>query len=166
MPTNPLISPRAFGDMVYRRATVLQESENDLLRSSALRSGDSAHVRAEIVFLKIFTVDFIVQSIYDMEPRKRSILDPFYDRVFGDGGTALSVVDLMPRFVLYADAVRGSRGATGRTREIGEEFSNFCDDFLPEGNKVGMIRTGMAVHRGMTEAIYRFARFYSVEEEG
>ena len=165
MPTNPPISPRAFGDMVYRRATVLQETENDLLRSSGLRSGDSARVRAEIVFLKIFTVDFIVQSVYDLEPRMRSILDPFYDRVFGDGGTALSVVDLMPRFVLYADAARGSRGATGRTREIGEEFSNFCDDFLPVGNKVRMIRTGMAVHRGMTEAIYRFARYYSVEEE-
>jgi len=165
LPTNPPISPWAFGDMLYRRATVLQETENDLLRGSGLRSGDSARVRAEIVFLKIFTVDFIVQSVYDMEPRTRSILDPFYDRVFGDGGTALSVVDLMPRFVLYADAARGARGATGRTREIGEEFSNFCDDFLPVGNKIGMIRAGMAVHRGMTEAIYRFARFYSVEEE-
>ncbi|MGZ8462883.1 MAG: hypothetical protein ACXWWT_08545 [Candidatus Deferrimicrobiaceae bacterium] len=165
MPTNPPISPRTFGDTVYRRATVLQKSEMELLRSAGLRPGDSARVRAEIAFLKIFTADFIIQSIYGMEPHTRSILDRFYDRVFGNGGNDLNVVDLMPRFVLYADASRGSRGATGRSREIGEEFSNFCDDFLPEGHKVRMIRMGIAVHRAMTETIYRFARRYAVEEE-
>lgn len=165
MPTDPPISPRTFGDTVYRRAALLQESEITLLRSAGLRPGDSACVRAEITYLKVFTADFIIQSVYGMEPRTRSILDHFYDRVFGNGGDGLSVVDLMPRFVLYADAARGSRGATGRSREIGEEFSNFCDDFLPEGHKVRMIRMGMTVHRAMTEAIYRFARFYAVEEE-
>ena len=165
MPTNPPISPRAFGDTVYRRAVVLQKSEIILLRTAGLRHADSDRVRAEIVFLKVFTADFIIQSVYGMEPRTVSILDHFYDRVFGKSGNGLSVVDMMPRFVLYADAARGSRGTTGRSREIGEEFSNFCDDFLPVGHKIRMIRLGMAIHRAMTEAIYRFARFYAVEEE-
>lgn len=166
MPTSPPISPRAFGDTVYRRAAVLQKSELDILRGAGLRPGDSADVRSEIIFLKVFTADFIIQSVYGMEPRTRSILNHFYDRVFGYGGNGLSVVDLMPRFVLYADAARGSRGATGRSREIGEEFSNFCDDFLPRGHKVRMVRIGTAVHREMTESVYRFARLYSVEEGG
>lgn len=165
MPTNPPISARAFAEMVYRRATVLQESEVTLLRNTGLRSVESANVRAEIVFLKVFTADFVVQGVYDMEPCTRRILDRFYDLVFGNGRDDFSVVDLMPRIVLYADAARGSRGATGRSREIGEEFSNFCDDFLPVGHKVRMIRLGMTVHRAMTAAIYRFARYYAIEEE-
>ncbi len=158
------IAPRAFSRKIYARATSLQESDAALLRRTGLPAPWQARVAAEIVYLKIFTADFIIQSTYGGDPRTRLVLDNFYDMIFRSGRDDINVVDMMPRFVLYTDAARGLKGSGGRSRDIGEEFSGICDDFITDGMRVRMARLGEAVHKAMSRFVHDTASQYVIRE--
>ncbi len=158
------ISPRAFSRKIYARAAALQEPDTALLRRAGVPGAWQARVAQEIVYLKIFTADFIIQSTYGGDPRTRLVLDHLYGMIFRSGRADISVVDMMPRFVLYTDAARGLKGSGGRSRDIGEEFSGMCDDFLPEGMRVRMARLGASVHRATSKFVHDAASLYVIRD--
>lgn len=164
MRSNAAIAPRWFADKMFRHTSELQEVEASAVRKSALTRVDQRLLHPEIVFLKLFTADFIVQNVYGGDARTWAILDEFYDRVYAVNPMRIDVVEMMPRFVLYTDAARGLRGTGGRSRDIGEEFANFCDDFAPYENRPRLVRLGAAIHKATTKFVYRLAETYIVRE--
>jgi hypothetical protein len=160
----PAIAPRWFADKLFRQAAFLSDAEGNALRRAALVRIDAAKLHAEILFLKVFTVDFVVQSIYVGEQKGYAVLDRFYDRVYAAHPDRINVVEMMPRFVLYTDSARGLRGTGGRTHDIGEEFAAFCEDFAPYENKPRLSRLGAAIHKSTARFVYKLAETHAVAD--
>ncbi len=81
----------------------------------------------ELWFLRVFTVDFAVFSVFGNTPVKAAILDAFYDQVEEGIMDPARYTQLLERLTLYGTAMRqsGTRPG-GPVGDVGSAFARAC----------------------------------------
>ena len=114
-------------------------------RSASLSASSPRRIANEMLFLRIFAVDFGVAMAVD-GPKKGQILDIFYEHVrrIGalTGAPAQFEADLRTRSFAYTVAVRDTGGGGAMLQAIGSTFvtscDGACDDSLSAAMDAGM----------------------------